>query len=89
MTVGKLIPVGRTIPSLDLADCDAQVLSQHLKGIKGLKFSVVTTQILLQASAQTMHGWLLRFLCSLKVVYDPKLQARLICHYRKSDFWPL
>lgn len=43
VTVGKLLPVGKMIPSLDLADCDAQVLSQHPKGIKGLKFSIVTT----------------------------------------------
>ena len=64
MTAGKHLSVGSVIPSLDLADCGAWVLSQHLKGVKGLKFSV-TTEVLLQASAQTTCGWLLMFLCKM------------------------
>lgn len=40
-------------------------------------------------SAQTRGGYLLKLLCNLKVVYDPKLQAKLYGHYRNRDFWPL
>lgn len=45
MTVGKLL-AGSVRPLLDVADCDAQVLRQHLKRIKGLKFSVTTVILL-------------------------------------------
>lgn len=68
-TAGKHLSVGSVIPSLDLADCDARVLSQHLKGIKGLKFSV-TTEVLLQASAPTTCGWLLMFLCKMSGLWS-------------------
>ena len=79
MTVAKLLLVGSRIPSLDLADCDVWVLSQHLKGMKGLKFSVVTTEILLQASAQTFV-WLaakvpLQFEWSMILSFKPDLLA--------------
>lgn len=60
MTVGKL-PVCSIMPLLDLVGCVAWVLSQHLKGIKGFKVSLVTTEFLLQASAQTTCAWLLSF----------------------------
>lgn len=49
MTVGKLLAES-VLPSLGVADCDAQILRQHLKTIKGLKFSV-TTVILLKPEA--------------------------------------
>lgn len=47
MTAEKALLAGSMTPSFD---CDAQVLSQCLKGIKGLKFSVIT-ESLLQASS--------------------------------------
>lgn len=42
MTVGKLLLAESVLPSFGVADCDAQILRQHLKRIKGLKFSVTT-----------------------------------------------